>query len=971
MRRVSTRDSDVIIGRERERERLGQLLDGLTAGSAGPAPTKFVEITGDPGIGKTSMLADLGARARASGLLVLAGRAVEFGQEMPFGVIIDALDDHLATRPPELLTWLRADGSRAELLAPVLPGLGLLNPPSAGAVNGERYRLYRAIRELLTALATPQGLVLLLDDLHWASEPTLELIAYLLRRPPRAPLLIAISYRTRQASMQLIGALSADRYGGSVEHVELGPLSRRDASLLLGESVGPARRNALYAASGGNPFYLLALTRGGPVEDIHAGNGGFPPQVKRAVLTEVTALSAPARVILQAAAIAGDPFQPELVAAIAQVAEQDVLYALDEIVARDLARTGDAPRRFGFRHPLIRHVIYESASPGWRLAAHRRAATVLEQAGAPPMARAPHVEHLAQAGDDAAIRTLLDAARAARDRAPAAAARWLHAVLRLRNDAGHAPSRRDLLWELAKAEGAAGHLRQSRDNMHELIALLPPNQTSDRTRAVTFCAGLERLLGRHAEARALLLDELARLPGEDSAEGAELQLELAKGSFMRGDFEAASKWASCALECAARRDLKPVRVAALCFLAMARFSAKDAARTAALLDEAAAIADTAPVSDMTLYLDALAWLGYSELNFERFHAAVRHLDQALTAVRATGHAYMLPQLLACRSNALWWLGRLPEASEACADAVDAALFSGSDEQYAVALTAQAWITTWTGDLELALAAADEAVTVAGPLGQWYPTLAGITRALPRLASGDAAGCVDMIVGSAGPDLEALDPWQRVSWFEILVRAELARGNTEQAAVWADRSAQVAAGLGLPCRSGVAMLARAQVLASSDPATAAELALEAASAFDRAGFQLFVGRARLIAGMTLEDPVRARAELRRAQACFSACGAPLMHRQAVREQRRLAARVPRADRDRLGIGLSALTPRELEVAAMVRDGQANREIARALQVSVKTVEKHLSSIFAKIGVSSRAAVAAVLAEAGNETGTHGR
>ncbi len=943
MRRSATRDGEVIIGRERERERLGRLLDGLTPGSASTAPARIVEITGDPGMGKTSMLADLGARARASGRLVLAGRAVEFGQEMPFGVIIDALDDHLASRPPELLTWLDADGTRAGLLAPVLPGLGPLNSPSAGVVSGERYRLYRAIRELLAALAAPQGLVLLLDDLHWASEPTLELIAYLLRHPPRAPLLIAISYPTRQASMQLIGALGADRYGGSIEHVELGPLSRRDASLLLGESVGPARRNTLYDASGGNPFYLLALARGGPVEDIHAGGGGFPPQVKRAVLAEFTALSAPARLILQAAAIAGDPFQPELVAEIAQVAEHDVLRALDEIVARDLARAGDAPRRFGFRHPLVRHVIYESVSPGWRLAAHRRAAMVLEQAGAPPMARAPHVEHLAAAGDDAAIGTLLDAARAAGERAPAAAARWLRAVLRLRNDAGHAPPRLDLLWELAKAEGTAGHLRQSRDSMQELLALLPPDQASARTRAVTFCAQLERLLGRHAEARALLLDELARLPGQDSAEGAELQLELAKGSFMRGDFEASSGWARRALECAGRHDMKPVRAAALCFLAMAGFSAKDGARTAALLDEAAVIADTAPVSEMTLYLDALAWLGYSELNFERFHAAVRHLDQALAAARATGHAYMLPQLLACRGNVLWWLGRLPEASEACADAVDAALFSGSDEQYTVALTAQAWITTWTGDLELALAAGDEAVAVAGPLGQWYPTLAGITRALPRLASGDAAGCVDLIVGSAGADLEALDPWQRVSWFEILVRAELARGNTEQAAVWADRSAQVAAGLGLPCRSGVAMLARAQVLASSDPATAAELALEAASAFDRAGFLLFVGRAQLIAGMTLADPARARAELRRAQACFSACGAPLMHRQAVREQRRLAARVPRADRDRLGIGLSALTPRELEVAAMVGDGQANREIARRLQVSVKTVEKHLSSI----------------------------
>ncbi|MBV9449115.1 MAG: AAA family ATPase [Streptosporangiaceae bacterium] len=961
-----------MIGREPERERLGQLLAGLTAGSA-----SFAEVTGDPGIGKTSLLADLGTRAQASGRLALSGRAAEFGQEQPFGVMIDALDGYLAGLPAGFLARLRAGGTRVDLLAPVFPALGALTDPAAGPglVSGERYQLYRAVRELLTALATPQGLVLLLDDLHWSSEPTTEMIAYLVRHPPRAPVLVVLAYRPRQASVQLVRALAADRYGTAISRILLGPLSRRNADLLLGESIGPARRSALYDASGGNPFYLLALARldhgqrGSPLGDAPADVAELPAQVQQAVLAEFAALSAPARLALQAAAVAGDPFLPERVAEIARLTERDVLRAIDEAVAHDLARPGDTPRRFGFRHPLVRHVVYQSIGPGWRLAAHRRAVAALERADAPPMARAPHVEQVAQADDDAAIQTLLDAARDAEGRAPAAAARWLQAVLRLHDDGGHAPPRLELLWQLARAQGTAGQLRESRDSLRELLMLLPPDLPAARARAVTFCARLERLLGRHADARALLLGELDRLPDQDSAERAELQLELASGSMMRGEFAANSVWARRALQGAREHGNQPVYASALAFLAMADFSAQDQARTAAVLDEAAAVVDAAPGIEVVRYLDALMWLAWSELNFERYHAAVDHLDRALTAVRGAGQAAMLPLLLSCRSDALWWLGRLPEAAACCEDAVDAALFSGSDELYTVALAAQAWIATWTGDLDLALRASDEAVAVAGPLGQWFPTLAGITRALPRLLTGDAAGCVDLIVGSAGgPGLEALDPWQRVSWFEVLVRAELARGNIAQAATWADRAEEAAAGLGLPCRSGVAMLARAQVLACSDPSAAARLALAAAAAFDRAGSPIHTGRAQLIAGATLSDPVLARAELRRAQACFAACGAPLMHRRAVREQRRLAARVPRGDRDRLGIGLSALTPRELEVAGLVREGRGNREIAQHLRVSVKTVEKHLSSIFSKIGVSSRAAVAAALAEAKAEATT---
>jgi DNA-binding NarL/FixJ family response regulator len=163
-------------------------------------------------------------------------------------------------------------------------------------------------------------------------------------------------------------------------------------------------------------------------------------------------------------------------------------------------------------------------------------------------------------------------------------------------------------------------------------------------------------------------------------------------------------------------------------------------------------------------------------------------------------------------------------------------------------------------------------------------------------------------------------------------------------------------------TGLVTLARAHVTRPGDPGAAAALAEESAHRLTEGQRRLDVGRALLTAGLAHEEAGRAdlaRARLREATDTFHACGAAALAAQAVREQRRLGVRVP-APATAGRTGSHGLSPRELEIAMLVTQGFTNQKIAAELYLSVRTVETHLSRVFAKLGVTSRTGVAAMLA-----------
>src|SRR5215472_4441828 len=419
------------VGRAGELASLERILDELDRGCPGA-----IELAGELGIGKTRLLREVAARAGGRGHLVLSGAASEFENDLPFSVFVDALDEYVAGLEPDRLTVL--DSAVQAELAHVFPALSALAGGQQVSPQHERYHSHRAVRALLEHLARTLPLVLVLDDFHWADSASAELLGALLRRPPAAAVLIAVALRPRQTPERLAIALARAHRSAAVTRVDLGALTLDEARQLLGQRFDVARAAVLYQESGGNPFYLEQLARSPArtphftaAPEISLTGLDVPAAVVAALAEELTLLSDVGRLVFEGAAVTGDPFEPELAAAAAATSETAGMHAVDELLRLDLIRTTDVPRRFRFRHPLVRRAVYEATAGGWRLGAHERCAEALAARGASAAARAHHVERSARQGDLAAVAVLREAGEAAARLAPESAARWFGGALRL------------------------------------------------------------------------------------------------------------------------------------------------------------------------------------------------------------------------------------------------------------------------------------------------------------------------------------------------------------------------------------------------------------------------------------------------------------------------------------------------------------------------------------------------------------
>src|SRR4051794_5732503 len=380
---MATEMVERLVGRDAELRRIERALDGLGRRSAA-----VLALVGEPGIGKTRLLGELEARAAARDHVVLAGRAAEFERDLPFAVVTDALDRRLAELDPRRLEALGP--ARLAELARVFPALGDVEGAEVRGLEGERYEAHRAVGALLERLVAPRPAVLILDDLHWADDASLELVSYLLRRPPRAALLLALAFRPGQAPPALVTALDRAVGEGVCERLDLEPLGDREARELLGPQLAAERVAELQRETGGNPFYLRQLARGAarvaqaaPVAAV-GGDGDVPAPVQAAIAHEVGQLPDTPRVLLEAAAVAGDPFELDVAAPVAELGADHALGALDALVAHELVRPTDLPRRFTFRHPIVPRAVYQSLPPRRRIAAHPRAARPRRNPPAPP-----------------------------------------------------------------------------------------------------------------------------------------------------------------------------------------------------------------------------------------------------------------------------------------------------------------------------------------------------------------------------------------------------------------------------------------------------------------------------------------------------------------------------------------------------------------------------------------------------------
>ena len=594
-----------LVGRADE---LGRLECGLAQLDRG-LPSALV-LAGEPGIGKTRLLSELAGRADERGQLVLVGCGSELERDVPFWVFVDALDEYVQGLDPRRLASLD-DDVRAEL-AHIFPSLPAVAADGVAALQHERYRTHRAVRALLEQLAATTPLVLVLDDLHWADSGSIELVGSLLHRPPSAPVLLALALRPRQVPERLAVSFERARRAGTLDSVELGALSRSEASELLGHrggqrTDGHALRGERRQSVLPRAARALARSRRDRSDDDNAGARGrrHPLDRRSRADQELALLTESARLVLEGAAVAGEPFEPELAAAAAQTSEPAAMEALDELLQLGLIRDTDVPRRFRFRHPLVRRAVYEAIPGGRRLGAHERIAVALEARGASVTARAQHVALSARQGDAAAVAVLRQAGEAAAQRAPASAARWFEGALRLLSESAPAEERVELLLALAGSLGATGQFAESHAALLESMKIVPVESVALRVRLTVACAGIEQLLGRHREAHARLESALAELRDPDSPEAVALMIELSLGALYGQSFEAMRDWADRALTAAAPLGDRTLMATVLAARASGSALAGTAAEAQAHREEAAELIDQLSDEEVARRLDGL------------------------------------------------------------------------------------------------------------------------------------------------------------------------------------------------------------------------------------------------------------------------------------------------------------------------------------------------------------------------------
>jgi ATP/maltotriose-dependent transcriptional regulator MalT len=965
-----------LVGRADELGAMGRLLDELEEGRAGA-----LALVGEPGIGKTRLLHELGAHAELRGYLVLGGSASELERDLPFSVLVNALDEYVEGLDAKQFATFD-DDVQAEL-AHVFPSLAALGRGREVAVQQERYRIHRAVRALLEQLARSRPLVLVLDDLHWADSASIELVGALLRRPPGAAVLMMLALRPSQVPERLSSALSRADREAALTRIELGALKPAEARELLGGTVPDTEATVLYEESGGNPFYLeqlaRSLDRAGRAASTSAVSPigiGVPSAVAASLSEELSQLSDHARLVLEGAAVAGDPFEPDLAAYAAATSEAAAMDAVDELLQSDLIRSTEVPRRFRFRHPLIRHAVYEASAGGWRLRAHERCAEALATRGATAAERAHHVERSAREGDVTAVAVLREAGEAAAPVAPASAAHWFGAALRLLPDRAPSEERVALLLARAGSLAATGRFTDSHADLLAGLDIAVRGAAAWRVRAATACAAIEHLLGLQEEAHRHLATALAELEDPKSAAAVELMIELAVDGFHGGDFDAMRGWAERAVAAAAPLGDRALLAAALAVRAQASAMAGDREWAPQHCDEATNLVDDLPDRVLARRLDALATLATADGYLERFPAAARHAQRALEIGRATGQADLFPLLVAVLCGTLSVQGKPLEVEALSDGAVEAARLAGNVHGLAWSLLNRGFVALVAGHLDVALATAEESVELTEEMepGE-IPALAAAVLASVLLESGQPDRSLDLLIARAGGmDLALFGGAWRARFLEVLTRALLAvgrRSDAERATAAAQACAETVA---LPSAHGLAGLAAAELALDAGAApSAADRALEATAAFESAGALFDAARGRELAGRALVqagEPEAAARQLELAAAAFESFGSRRYRDKAERELRRLGRhpqhRTHAATKG--GSGLASLTERELEIARLVTDRRTNTQIAAELFLSPKTVETHLRNIFNKVGVETRVDLARAVERADRAPGT---
>jgi DNA-binding SARP family transcriptional activator len=471
------RESSAFVGRDEEVSRLEAAWEEARAGRR-----QLVLVAGEPGVGKTRLAAEFAKRAHTGGGSVLFGRCDE-ATGIPYQPFVEALDVYLRQAPTPALGRLAGELVR---LVPELPErVGDLPPPICSDPETERYRLFDAVAAWLAALSGTAPAVLVIDDLHWASRPTLSMLGHLLRSGERLRLLMVVTYRDTDLDItaELTEALADFTRQPGIDRIRLAGLDEAAVTAYMEayarhelDDAGRALAATVHASTAGNPFFVGQVLRHlAESEALVRREGrwspeglvsglGIPDGARDVIAQRLTRLPAETGDLLGLAAVIGDRFELDVLVRAAGEPEVSTLRALDPaITARLITDAGGATVGYRFVHALVRATLYDCLPRARRVEFHRRAAHAIEAAhdgrlddDLPALAH-----HYARAGRDerrAAVHYATRAGdRALSQLAPDEAITYYHQALELLDVAEPAAGQRiRLLIALGEAQRQAG-----------------------------------------------------------------------------------------------------------------------------------------------------------------------------------------------------------------------------------------------------------------------------------------------------------------------------------------------------------------------------------------------------------------------------------------------------------------------------------------------------------------------------------
>ena len=470
--------SGAFVGRERE---VGELRAALDAALS--ARGRLVLIGGEPGIGKTRLADELAARASERGARVAWGRCWEAGGAPAYWPWVQSLRSYVREADPETI---RADlGPGAPYVARVLPELRELVPglPPAPQLDPEaaRFSLFDATATFLLAVSRRTPLLIVLDDLHAADQPSLLLLEFLAQQLGHERILVLGTYRDTDLGSEhpLSAALTELTRGGALQ-LTLTGLRETDVERFIAtrETGRPPARlaAAIHRETDGNPLFVGEILRlltqeGAPAEPDASLRIAIPPGIRAVIARRLGHLPQECTSVLTLASVLGREFALDALARVSAVELDRLVDLLD--AALHAGVVGDVPGargRLRFSHALVRDALYEELTAARRMLLHRRVAEALEglYAGDPEPHLAELAHHFCEAVPAGDAATAVDHARRAGDRATTLlayeeAARLYALGLDIVASAGGGDAERcELLLRLGDVQARAGDIAASR-----------------------------------------------------------------------------------------------------------------------------------------------------------------------------------------------------------------------------------------------------------------------------------------------------------------------------------------------------------------------------------------------------------------------------------------------------------------------------------------------------------------------------